>query len=231
VSDFPQGKRKIVIAASRPIYEGLAARLQGSTGRQVVLLRSKEELSVERLSELDPEFIFLPHWSYIIPRAIYERYECVVFHMTDLPFGRGGSPLQNLIARGIYETRISALRCGEGIDTGPVYLKRPFSLHGNAEEIYLRAARTIEGMIVEILDRRPEPRPQEGEASVFPRRKPEEGNLAPLENLEKVFDYIRMLDAEGYPRAFLETEHFRFEFSRASLQSDSVIADVRIVKK
>jgi len=28
--------------------------------------------------------------------------------MTDLPFGRGGSPFQNLIARGIYDTKIIA---------------------------------------------------------------------------------------------------------------------------
>ena len=56
--------------------------------------------------------------------------------MTDLPFGRGGSPLQNLITRGISKTKISALRCNEEIDAGPIYLKRPLSLHGSAEEIY-----------------------------------------------------------------------------------------------
>ena len=48
--------------------------------------------------------------------------------MTDVPFGRGGSPLQNLISRGIYETKISAFRCVAEMDAGPVYPKRPFSL-------------------------------------------------------------------------------------------------------
>ena len=43
--------------------------------------------------------------------------------MTDLPYGRGGSPLQNLIANKIYDTKISAIRAEGGIDTGRIYLK------------------------------------------------------------------------------------------------------------
>ncbi len=56
--------------------------------------------------------------------------------MTDLPYGRGGSPLQNLIQRGHTSTMLTALRCGAGLDTGDVYLKQPLSLHGSAEEIF-----------------------------------------------------------------------------------------------
>ena len=43
--------------------------------------------------------------------------------MTDLPFGRGGSPLQNLIVRGFEETMTSAIKVTKGIDTGDIYLK------------------------------------------------------------------------------------------------------------
>jgi methionyl-tRNA formyltransferase len=68
-----------------------------------------------------PRYVFFAHWSWKIPRAVYEAHECVIFHMTDVPFGRGGSPLQNLISRGIYETKLSALRCVEEMDAGPVY--------------------------------------------------------------------------------------------------------------
>jgi methionyl-tRNA formyltransferase len=79
---------------------------------------------------------------------------CVVFHMTDVPFGRGGSPLQNLIARGIYETRLSALRCEAEVDAGTVYLKRSLSLHGLGEEIFMRAADAMAPMISEIVTHR-----------------------------------------------------------------------------
>jgi methionyl-tRNA formyltransferase len=39
---------------------------------------------------------------------------------------------------------------------------------------------------------------------------------------------IRMLDADGYPRAFLNYSGFRFEFSRSALYDGRVVADVRI---
>ncbi|UZP66801.1 hypothetical protein N1030_14465 [Desulfovibrio mangrovi] len=151
--------------------------------------------------------------------------------MTDLPFGRGGSPLQNLIQRGFTETKLSALRCTEEVDAGPVYMKRPLSLHGSAEEIFLRAASIMEEMIVEIIDTSPQPVPQSGEPTFFERRKPEQSNISKLPSLEALFDHIRMLDAEGYPAAFLETDRFRMEFRKASLRHGKIEADVTITVK
>src|SRR2546427_4886313 len=65
---------------------------------QVVRLRAKQELAAEKLKQIRPDFVFFPHWSWPIPEEIHSQFECVIFHMTDLPYGRGGSPLQNLIA-------------------------------------------------------------------------------------------------------------------------------------
>ena len=48
--------------------------------------------------------------------------------MTDVPYGRGGSPLQHLILAGHRETKVSALRMVEAFDAGPVYLKAPMDL-------------------------------------------------------------------------------------------------------
>lgn len=220
-----------VIASSQIWNQGMASELSDRTGRRFILLDKKEELTFERLRELNPRYVFFPHWSFMIPAPIFESFECVIFHMTDLPFGRGGSPLQNLIARGIYETKISALRCVAGLDAGPVFMKRPLSLYGSAEEIYLRAAAIIEAMIADIVQHNPVPQEQAGEVVCFSRRKPQESNLAGLTELEKVFDYIRMLDAEGYPKAFLETEHLRLEFKRPSMKRGRIVADVVITKK
>ncbi len=220
-----------VIATTRPWHAAFPERLSALTGHEFCLISSKSDLTYDRLSELRPHYIFFPHWSYIIPPEIFKNFECVIFHMTDVPFGRGGSPLQNLIARGIYETRISALKCEAQVDAGPVYMKRPLSLHGSAEEIYLRAADAVAEMIVKIVQNEPIPVEQQGKVICFQRRRPEEGNLAQLKDLRQVFDYIRMLDAEGYPKAFLDTEHFRLEFERASLKQDYVQADVKITRK
>lgn len=191
---------------------------------------NKEELTYEKLKELNPEYVFFTHWSYIIPAKIYENFNCVIFHMTDLPFGRGGSPLQNLISRGIYKTKISAIRCSKVLDGGDVYLKRDLDLsEGNASEIYTKAGMIVSEMIDEIISKKPVPVPQTGEPVCFKRRTPAESDMAELENIRQIYDYIRMLDAEGYPKAFLENnKKIRFEFCDACLKDGKLSARVEI---
>jgi methionyl-tRNA formyltransferase len=221
---------KIIIANSNSILNKKFRNKFHSDN--IVHINDKSELTYGIIKKAQPKFIFFPHWSYIIPSDIFENFNCIVFHMTDLPFGRGGSPLQNLISRGIHETKISAIKVVKELDAGPVYLKRDLSLYGTAEEIYLRAGDIIIRMIEEIMINNPIPQEQIGEPTTFKRRKPEMSKIENLKSIEQLFDFIRMLDAEGYPKAFLENENFRFEFSRASLKSDNtIITDVRISKK
>lgn len=221
---------RIVIATPHARYDALARRLAARPGLEVVRIAGRAELTAERLAAVAPDFVFFPHWSWRIPPEVYERFECVVFHMTDLPFGRGGTPLQNLILRGLAETRLSALKCVEEVDAGPIYLKRPLSLSGSAEEIYARAGELMEEMIVTIVDERPEPAEQRGEVTAFTRLGPESGNLAGVETIEAAYDRIRMLDAEGYPRAHLQCGALRLEFGNARLDGDALEAEVRIIK-
>lgn len=195
------------------------------------IINNKANFTKEVLARIKPEKVFIPHWSYIISSDIYENYECIVFHMTDLPFGRGGSPLQNLIERGEKKTQISAIRVAKGIDTGDVYLKNELSLEGTAQDIFIRSADIIESMIKEIIENDLKPVPQVGESVTFKRRTPAQSNVADINSLEKLYDYIRMLDCEGYPRAFLETDSLKFEFDKAQLKNKEVIANVRIYKK
>lgn len=186
------------------------------------------DLSLEHLSRLKPRFVFFLHWSTKVPVEITEKFECVVFHMTDLPFGRGGSPLQNLIARGHKSTVVTALRMTQELDAGPVYIKRPLSLEGGAEEILIRAGRLSAMMIQDIITHDIEPISQRGEVVVFSRRTPEESEVPEDLDLEGLFDFIRMLDAEGYPRAFIDRTGFRYEFTRPVLYDGRVVADVTI---
>lgn len=217
-----------VIVSSQPWNRNLPDNLHSTTGQSFQLISTPTELTIDNLSKLSPRYVFFPHWSHRIPADVFQNFDCVIFHMTDLPFGRGGSPLQNLIARGIHETKISALKCVEEVDAGPIYLKRPLSLHGAAEEIYLRASEIIESMIVEIIKTNLQPTAQVGESTIFKRRRPEQGNLLDAESLDQVFDLIRMLDADGYPKAFINVGNLRLEFTRASRKADNLIADVRI---
>jgi methionyl-tRNA formyltransferase len=219
------------IATSRNWRPNFVQNIGLRIGAKISLISDRESLTTDYLDAIGVTCIFFPHWSHIIPAEIYERYECIIFHMTDLPFGRGGSPLQNLISREIYETKISALRCVEELDAGPIYLKQPLALYGTAQEIYMRANAVIEDMIISIIKDKPKSQQQSGEPVVFKRRNERDGDIATLETLGQVNDFIRMLDAEGYPRAFLETEHLLFEFSRSSIRADHILADVIIKRK
>ena len=223
----------ILIVSEKSWNKELVSYLQSTMPQYAFyLISQKEDFTVERIGSISPVKIFIPHWSYIIPSAIFERYECIVFHMTDLPYGRGGSPLQNLIVRGLTATKLSALRVEVGLDTGPVYLKMDLSLSGTAEEIFVRVNKLVGKMIVEIIQNNLQPVPQEGDPVVFKRRKPEQSDMSGLEKLEEIFDYIRMLDADGYPHAYIEKGEFRYEFTRASIKADgSIVADGKITKK
>lgn len=83
------------------------------------LITDPDELTIDNLSSIRPRYIFFPHWSHKVPAEIIDRYECVCFHETDVPYGRGGSPLQNLIERGHKDTVVTALRMVEDFDAGP----------------------------------------------------------------------------------------------------------------
>lgn len=224
-------KLRVVIASPHERHDALEVMLRDRLGLDVLRVREQSELDLPKLNAFMPSYVFFPHWSWKIPAEIYEGFECVIFHMTDLPFGRGGSPLQNLVVRGITETKLTALRCVADLDAGPIYLKRPLSLLGTAEEILMRASQLTGEMIEVLVQERPVPQIQSGEPTSFRRRTAQDGDMASLETLEKAFDYIRMLDGAGYPPAFLETEHFKLEFGRASLKHDCVIADVKITRK
>jgi len=229
---MPAPPRPLLLLSSRPWNKGLEDRLCVALERPVRTIRNPAELQLESLESLDPEWIFVPHWSHLIPEAIWSRWPTVIFHMTDLPYGRGGSPLQNLIQHGHSNTMLTALRCSAELDAGPVFLKEPLSLQGSAEEIFLRADALTETMIARIVREQPEPQPQQGEPVLFSRRKPAQSNLAvcPPGDLLACYDQIRMLDAEGYPHAFLEAHGLRLEFRRVSRRSDALYADVRITR-
>jgi methionyl-tRNA formyltransferase len=219
---------RYIVAGCKPwnhrAFTELLSKLEGEWH----YVGDREQLSLESIRKLRPRYVFFLHWSWKIAPEVLDEVECVCFHMTDVPYGRGGSPLQNLIIRGHRNTKLTALRMTSAFDAGPVYLKKNLSLEGGAEEIYLRASALSADMIKQIVKDEMQPSPQIGEPVNFSRRKPEESRIAELDSLEKLHDFIRMLDAEGYPRAFLSHAGYRFEFSRSALYNGRVVADVQI---
>lgn len=92
-------KKTIVIATIKPWNIELFYGWNPPKGFSKFLISEKRQLTLKNLKKFNHSYIFFPHWSWIIPPEIYNNFNCIVFHMTDLPFGCGGSPLQNLLVR------------------------------------------------------------------------------------------------------------------------------------
>jgi len=225
-------KQVYVVATVKPwnkmVFNEVISRYPG----EWYLISKQKDLTASKIRTLNPKYIFFPHWHYIVSKEILDLSHCICFHETDLPYGRGGSPIQNLIARGHKKTVITAFKMIKEPDAGPVYIKRPLSLDGLAEEIYIRAAYIIAEMIKSIITKNLEPVEQLGEPTLFQRRKPSQSEM-PVETVDlfKLFDHIRMLDAKGYPKAYFNFGVFRYEISNPVLKTGEIHANIRITKE
>jgi methionyl-tRNA formyltransferase len=227
-------KEKIIIATIKSwnIDNAFKFRELYKNKYEVIILDDKDKFKKEIIDSINPKWIFFPHWSWLIQPEIYNKYKCVLFHITDLPFGRGGSPLQNLILKKIYNTKISAIEVTKEVDSGPIYIKEDFYIGlGSANEIFSVASDLIFfKMIPFIINKNPKPIEQIGDIISFKRRKPEESNikLTNLKSLNDFYDFIRMLDGEGYPKAFIKFGKFKIEFSEVHKKNDKIIGSFKI---
>ena len=222
---------KYIVATTKPwninAFNEIIKNYQGDW----TLITDPNKLNISEVKAINPKYIFFPHWSEIVPDEILNSSTCICFHETDLPFGRGGSPIQNLIIRGHNKTLISAIKMTNKIDSGPVYIKEKLSLDGLAEEVFIRISKTVSKMILTIISNNIIPKKQVGDNTYFKRRTPSESRITEnLSKLEDIFDHIRMLDAETYPKAFIEVNGFRYELSRSSMKTGELISDVKITK-
>lgn len=196
---------------------------------QWTLITSKDDLTIDLIETINPRYIFFGHWSWIVNENILKKTECVCFHMTDVPFGRGGSPLQNLISRGLSETKLTALKMIKEVDAGPIYDKKSLSLSGTAKDIFERMTPIMFEMMKTIIQLEPEPFPQNGEPVYFERRTPEMSKLPEEGDIERLYDHIRMLDVDTYPSAYIEHGKFRLKLRKAKQSSINCITAEAVI--
>jgi methionyl-tRNA formyltransferase len=146
-----------------------------------------------------------------------------------LPYGRGGSPIQNLILEGFSEAPVNALSMTSELDAGDIYLSKKVSLGGNLNEILDRISTIIQEMIIQMVSGDYKLSQQSGEPKYFKRRSGIQNELPIFEDdIKKIYNQIRMLDAPDYPCAYLNMGNFSFEFSDSQLQDDEIQAKVKI---
>ena len=141
-------KEKIIIACSKKWFFKNQKVKKYIKKKNILILQKKDYLNEKYLKKVNPKIIFFPHWSYKVKENIIKKYRCICFHTAPLPYGRGGSPIQNLIIRNFKKSPICAIKMTNKIDAGPIYMKKTISLSGNLNKIFERMAEKIIRMII-----------------------------------------------------------------------------------
>lgn len=183
------------------------------------------------IDNINPDWIFFFHWSNIVDKEIYNKHKCIVIHTGILPKDRGGSPLQNQIIQNQIISEVNLLEMSDQIDAGRIYKSHPVTLQGNITDIWLSIAEVTSKLIKNFLQSPNRPLPQVGQPQTYKRIKDNQLKFNSTKDLSYIYNQIRMVDDINYPNAYLDINGFRLEFSRAKLNEEEIITDVKITKK
>ena len=153
------------------------------------------------------DLCFLLGCTEIIPSKILQRHRLnLVVHESDLPYGKGWSPVQWQVLEGKSIIPITLFQATETPDDGPVYIQDSFSLNGTEllpEIRYKQGQKTLE-IILEFLERWPniEPQQQSGQPTFYRRRTRKDDRLDVNEPLSKLFNQLRIANNDEYPAWF-----------------------------
>ena len=130
----------------------------------------------------------------------------IVIHESDLPSGRGWSPMSWQILEGKNEIPISLFEANEKTDDGDIYFKDYISLQGNElvdEWQKILGNKKIE-MCLKYINNIDKyfPKKQTGYISYYPKRTPSDCELNVNKSVAEQFNLFRIVDNERYPAFF-----------------------------
>lgn len=223
-------KKKIIIACSKKWFLKSLKVKNFLKKKNVILVTEKKKLSLNYLNKVKPRLIFFPHWGNKISQAILEKYTCICFHTAPLPFGRGGSPIQNLILKNYKKSPVCALKMTKELDAGPIYCKRVVNLSGTLDQIFGRISLKILEMIKTLLKKKIKPKKQTGVVYRFKRINKKDSNIKYEKNIHKIFNKIRMLDSVDYPSAYIKFNNIKLFLTNPILKKKTIICNAEIRK-
>jgi len=181
-------------------HTGELVRTLNDTGDDAVLCRAHDAVAVGAVA-------FYIGCTSIAPPAVLSRTQRnLVVHASDLPKGRGFSPLTWQILEGRNDIPVCLLEAVDGVDCGPIVYRDILQFKGHELIDEMRDAlgrKTVE-MCCRFMDEEAPPRcvPQEGEPTRYSRRRPEDSRLDPDQTIAEQFDLLRVVDNRRYPAYF-----------------------------
>ena len=159
------------------------------------------------------DILFLISCTQILKKERDLYKQVFVIHESDVPNGRGWSPLAWQILEGKNEIIISLMEAGDSVDSGDVFSKETLFLDGTElnDEIHQKCAAVKIELMKKAVSHEINRVKQEGYASYYPRRTPEDSRLSITDSLESQFDLLRICDPR-FP-AFFEHRGCKYEVS------------------
>lgn len=162
------------------------------------------------------ELLFLISCAEIVDPAVRSRYRfTLVIHASDLPEGRGWSPLVWQIIEGRNDITVTLLEAEDKVDTGAIW--HQFQLHFAGHELVDEINAALFEAETALMDFAVDhfaavaPRPQDDrQATYYRRRTPEDSRIDPTRSIAEQFNLLRVADPGRYP-AFLEYLGQRYE--------------------
>ena len=155
------------------------------------------------------DFCFCLGLSQLMPDAVRARFKHVlVVHESDLPNGRGWSPLTWQILEGKNQISVTLFEAEADVDSGPVYAQQWLTFEGYELIDELRAAQAsaTQTLCRWFVDEYPESaeqvKPQSGVPTYYQRRRPADSELDAEKTLAEQFDRLRVADNDRYPAFF-----------------------------
>jgi methionyl-tRNA formyltransferase len=172
----------------------------------------KEQILTIGIQSID--FIVFIGWSWIIEKEVTQKFLCLGIHPSDLPYFRGGSPLQHQIMRGVTKSKVTLMTLSpDKIDAGEIWLKEDLDLSGDSmNDVFKNLITSSSKLLNAFLNEYPGIIAKEQnikDGTYYKRRKPEESRLSKEDfankTLKELYDFIRSL-TDPYPNAYIEDE-------------------------
>ena len=145
----------------------------------------------------------------IVDSKILKKFKNnLVVHESDLPKGKGWSPLTWQIIEGKQSIPVTLFEAAEKVDSGQIYDQRTIKYRGDelVDELREKQAKISYEMCSDFVSNYPEVLtlaiPQQGTESVYSRRNPEHSELNPTISIMDQFNLLRVVDNKEYPAFF-----------------------------
>jgi methionyl-tRNA formyltransferase len=168
-----------------PYAKELSNKLE-SKGHEVNLIYSHDEVKEgDILCLLSCEMIF---------KDLHFNEHNLVIHESDLPKGKGWSPLTWQILEGKDKIPVTLFEASKEVDAGDIFAKEYIHLEGHEllDDIkHQQGLKTIK-LVIDFVERYPqvEACSQEGESTYYPKRTPKDSELDINKSIKEQFDLL-----------------------------------------